>query len=250
MAVNDWARESFLREVANTRNLDHPNVVRLYDSGSHKGVFFYTMEYCDGGSLEDLRLKRGGRLKAAEALPLILGALDGLEYIHQAPIGQVKLADGGIGEGRGLVHRDLKPANIFLHGSGEKAVAKIADVGVGKAFDMAGLSGQTRTGTVAGSPVVSPRQQVINFKYATPDVDVWAMAASLYILLAGTYPRDFDNNRDPWLVVLETNPAPIRQRNPNIPSGLADVIDRALIDNPQILFKTAAVLKQALLAAI
>ena len=248
MAAQKWAKASFLREVDNTKALNHPNVVRLFDSGSYHGLFFYTMEYCHGGSIEHLRLKHGGRLPLEMAMDAILQALEGLDYIHHAEIPKVKLADGSWGRGRGLVHRDLKPANIFLAGSKDQLVAKVADVGVGKAFDTAGLSGQTMTGSVAGSPVVTPRQQVINFKYAKPDVDVWAMAASLYNLLTGDYPRDFPENQDPWRVVLETQPVPIRKRLPAIPAELANVIDRALIDNPEIIFKSARDFKEALQA--
>ena len=101
---------------------------------------------------------------------------------------------------------------------------------------------------MAGSPVVTPRQQVINFKYAKPDVDVWAMAASLYNLLTGEYPRDFPENKDPWRVVLESQAVPIRQRLPAVPAELANVIDRALIDNPEIIYKSARDFKEALLA--
>jgi serine/threonine protein kinase len=183
------------------------------------------------------------------ALPIIAQALEGLEYVHNVELPRVKLADGSYGRGKGLVHRDLKPANIFLARTPKGVLAKIADVGVGKAFDSAGLSGLTRTGSVAGTPVVTPRQQVINFKYAKPDVDVWAMAASLYKLLTGEYPRDFPDDKDPWRVVLESQAVPIRDRDPSIPGPLAEVIDEALIDYPEIKVKNAAVFKKALIAA-
>ncbi|MEW6263822.1 MAG: FHA domain-containing serine/threonine-protein kinase [Thermodesulfobacteriota bacterium] len=250
VAANKWAKESFLREMENTKVLDHPHVVRLFDSGGYRGLFFYTMEFCGGGSLDRLRKERGGKVPLTEAAPLILQALDGLDYIHNVEILKVKLADGGYGRGRGLVHRDLKPANLFLSGSGPARMVKIADVGVGKAFDTAGLSGQTRTGTVAGSPVFMPRQQVINFKYAKPDVDVWAMAATFYVTLTGQYPRDFPSDRDPWLTVLETPAVPIHRRDPNLPARLAEVIDAALVDRPEIIFKTAAEFKTALGAVL
>jgi eukaryotic-like serine/threonine-protein kinase len=102
------------------------------------------------------------------------------------------------------------------------------------------------TGALAGTPVFMPRQQVVEFKYARPEVDVWAAGATLYHLLTGKYPREFAPDADPWQVVLQTAPVPIRRRNPAIPKRLAAVIDAALVDDPEIGMKTAAELRQAL----
>jgi serine/threonine-protein kinase len=149
-----------------------------------------------------------------------------------------------------VVHRDLNPNNIFLSGSGSSPVAKIGDYGLAKAFDLAGLSGYTRTGEAMGKPLFMPRQQVVNFKYASPEVDVWAMAASLYAMLTGQPPRDFPPRKDPWKVVLSTDAVPILERDVPIPRGLAAVIDEALVDYPDIKFKSAAEFKRALESAL
>ena len=244
--TNYWAKSSFLREIENTKALKHSKVVKLYNSGNYFDIFFYTMEFCDGGTIEQARMRFNGKLPLKIALPIILHVLEGLEYIHKAEIPKVKLADGSFGKGRGLVHRDLKPSNIFLARNGTNYNAKIADVGIGKAFDLAGLSGHTKTGSVSGTPVFMSRQQVINFKYAKPDVDVWATAATLYFLLTGEYPRHFDADKDPWRVVLESKPVPIRHRNSTIPKPLANIIDIALIDNPEITYRSSSELKLAL----
>ncbi|HEY9605211.1 MAG TPA: protein kinase [Allocoleopsis sp.] len=245
VAVKSKAKEMFRREIENNKALQHPNVVQLLDYGDDNGTFFFTLEYCDGGSVVDLMQQRGGKLSVDEAIPIILQTLDGLEYAHNAEIPCVKRADGTLGKGRGLVHRDLKPHNILLSHKNGSRVAKIADYGLAKAFDLAGLSGQTMSGTSAGTPTFMPRQQVISFKYAKPEVDIWATAASLYNMLTGTYPRDF-TKKDPFLAVLQTSPVPIRQRDDSIPQALAELIDLALVDNPDIHFKNAAAFKRAL----
>lgn len=250
VAADERAKELFLREMRNTKALSHPNVVNLYDSGCSHGTFFCTLEFCAGGSVDKLLLSRGGKLPVSEAAQIVLQALEGLDYAHQATIPEVKRADGRIEPGRGLVHRDLKPHNIFLHGSGPQRMAKVADYGLAKAFDAAGLSGQTRTGTASGSPVFMPRQQVINFKYAKPDVDVWAMAATLYNLLTGNYARDFVKGKDVWHTVLTAAPVPIRQRDPAIPKKLAELLDWALDDTKELHFKSAAEFKKALVGAL
>ena len=249
VATDKSARDMFQREVEVTKALSHPNVVQLLDSGYSNGIFFFTLEFCDGGSVDKLMADAGGKLPLDEAMAIALQALDGLEYAHNVEV-KVQLADGSVANSRGIVHRDLKPANIFLSGKGPDRVAKIADVGLGKAFDQAGLSGQTRTGAVVGTPYFISRPQVINYKYAKPDIDVWSMAATLYNMLTGKLPRKFMKGKDPWQIVLQSKPEPIRSREASIPPKLAEVIDMALIDQPEIKIKTARELKKMLLDAI
>lgn len=246
VAADEKSRAMFLREADNARILKHPNVVRMLDSGYGDGAFFFTMEYCDGGAVDGLMKHNGGKLALDIAAKIILQALDGLDSIHTADVPGVKLGDGRVVSVKGLVHRDIKPANIFLSSEGGELTPKIADVGLGKAFDVAGLSGQTMTGTAAGTPLFMPRQQVINFKYAKPDVDVWAMAATFYNMLTGKVPRDFARGKDPWQTVIQSSAVPIRNRDASIPEALAKVIDSALIDQPEIRFKTAISLKRAI----
>lgn len=249
IASDPHARQMFLREVENTKALQHPNVVKMLDSGCSDDIFFFTLEYCAGGSIVDLMRRQRRTLSVETAMPIIFQVLDGLEYAHNAEIPAVKRPDGSFGRGRGLVHRDLKPGNIFLSTTSGSLRARIGDYGLAKSFDLSGLSGLTRSGTLAGTPYFMPRQQVSNFKYAKPEVDLWATAATLYYMLTGTYPREF-NRGDPYLVVLQTDAVPILKRNASIPRRLAEVIDLALIDKPEICFKSAAAFKQELLAVV
>lgn len=250
VAANQRAVNWFMREVENMKVLKHRNVVGLKEFGYADETFFFTMEYCDGGSVVDLMAKRGvSTLPIGEAVVIILQVLDGLTYTHNAEIPHVRLADGSFAKGRGLIHRDLKPGNIFLANVGGKQVAKSGDYGLSKAFDQAGLSGQTMTGNVVDTPYFRPRQQVIDYKYAQPDVDVWAAAACLYVMITGYSSRNLQG-QDPFLAVLQTDAVPVRDRTYAIPQPLATVIDRALIDNPEIYYKSAAKFKQPLLNSI
>lgn len=249
VSVSQSARVMFLQEVENTKALHHANIVQFREYGYFNGTFFLTFEYCHGGSVVDLMKQEGGKISIEKALQIILQALEGLEYAHNAEIPYVKKADGSFSQGQGLVHRDLKPDNILLTNTGNASVAKIANYGLAKAFDLAGLGGQTMSGVTTGLPVFVPRQQVISFNYVKLEMDVWVMAATLYYMLTGTYPRDF-LNRDPFLVVLQTNAVPIRERDISIPKQLAEVIDLGLTDTPEIYFKSAAKFKHALLSVI
>ena len=127
---------------------------------------------------------------------------------------------------------------------------KVADYGLGKAFEAAGLSGHTRTGQRAGSPWFMPRQQVINFKYSKPDVDVYGMAATLYFMITGFYPRDFPKGKDPWQIVLQTKPVPVADRGAPIPAKLAAFLDKSLDDSGTLSFPSIEAFRTELKAAI
>ncbi|MFM5980140.1 MAG: protein kinase domain-containing protein [Sphaerospermopsis kisseleviana] len=248
VAATEQGVRMFLREVENSKCLQHPNVIQCLDYDFAGNTFFFAMEYCEGGDVWDLMEKLGGSLPVNLAVDIILQVLDGLEYAHNVEVPYVRLADGRLGKGKGLVHRDLKPNNIFITKNNGKMVVKIGDYGLAKAFDLAGLSGQTFTSTKMGTPVFMPRQQVLDFKHSLPEVDVWASAACLYNMLTGKFPRDFDG--DPWSSILNNPPVPIRERDSSIPEKLAQVIDLALTEKPQIYFQTAIEFKEALLKTI
>ncbi|MEY9485258.1 serine/threonine protein kinase [Streptomyces calvus] len=236
-----------LRELRTAEALVHPHVVRTHACGYADGRYFLVMELCEGGSLEE-RVRRGGPLGPDAAVALFLDVLDGLHHAHTAPLEALD-AEGRRVRVTGVVHRDIKPHNLLLTGDPSAPRVKIADFGLAKSYELAGASGLTRTGASAGTPAFMPRQQVVNFKYARPDVDVWAVAASLYYVLSGgCTPRDFPPGRDPWLTAWHGAPVPLSERAPDTPARLARLVDDALTDTPHIRFATAAALRSALAA--
>jgi len=247
VALDDRCKELFLRETENARSLKHPNIVGLREAGCARGIFFLVMDYCEQGSAEQLLQKGGGRLAPDHAIPIMLQVLDGLEYAHHAQVPHAREDPA-----HGLVHRDLKPANILFADFFGLRMTRIGDFGLSKAFDRAGLSGLSYTGGRMGSPFFMPRLQVINCRYSHPDVDVWAAAACLYYLLTGAPPRDLPRDKDPFMVLLNTNPIPIRDRDTTIPRKLADVIDLALYEESgkPLYFQSAAAFKNAVQQAL
>ncbi len=244
------ARGQFIRETKNTKLLDHNNIVRVYDIGCYDDTFFFTTDYCEAGTLASLIKQSGGKLPLFEALKLLLQILSGLEFAHTVSIPVIVLANGKKTSATGLVHRDLKPGNIMLTKVNGELCVKIADFGLAKAFDVAGLSGRTATGVSAGTPFYMPRQQVINFKFAKPEVDIWAAAATFYKMVTGKHPRKYTKESDPWLTTLKSPVIPIRSYEPSIPEVLAEIIDQALVDQPEIYYKSAAQFKEDLLKVI
>jgi eukaryotic-like serine/threonine-protein kinase len=165
---------------------------------------------------------------------LLLQALEGLAFVHA----------------KGFVHRDLKPHNILLSGTGRQRVAKVADLGLTKNFEQAGLSGMTVTGSFAGSFPYMPREQVTEFKYFKPVSDVWAMGATFYHILIGKFPRNYRARQDPLEMVLSGTVVPIRQRDPSIPLPVANVIDRSLVDDITDRYQDAGQMYEAFAQAL
>lgn len=247
VAANKQAKNTFLREALLGESLEHKNVIKVYKTGCESGVFFILMELCEGGSVDKYMERCGGKLPLDVATYIMLQVLDGLEYAHHADV-SVKCG-WRKRSATGVVHRDFKPGNIFLADGSRYPVAKVADFGLAKAFETAGLSKHTRTGTAAGTPVFQPRQQISNYKYSKPDVDVWAAAASYYNMLTGNIPKNL-RGRDIWIEMYTEKVVPIRQRDPQIPEKLAAVIDQALVEVPEIGIKTAAELKVRIIKAL
>ncbi|HEX8464078.1 MAG TPA: protein kinase [Abditibacterium sp.] len=245
LAHDPLMQQIFEREIENMKALRHRHVVELFEDGCADGVLYFTMEFCALGNLSGL-LKRRAALEVDEALRLIHQAIDGLQYAHQASIPHVRLANGAYASGRGLVHRDIKPCNLLLAEVGGQTVLKVGDYGLSKVWEQAGYSGVTRPGTKAGSFAFQPRQQVHGYRDSQPAVDVWAMAATLYFLLTGATPRDFPPHIAPELVVLQHPAIPIRERNSAVPRRLAEAIDTALIDHPDLVVKDIAAFKRSL----
>ncbi|MGB8691658.1 MAG: YgiT-type zinc finger protein [Microcoleus sp.] len=142
------------------------------------------------------------------------------------------------GKGKDLLVIENIPVISCPHGGSSYLTAET--------LDRAGLSGQTLTGNAVGTPCFMPRQQVLDYKYAKPEVDVWAAAACLYVMITGYSSRKFQG-KNPLLAVLDADAVPVGDRTSAIPQPLATAIDRALVDNPDIYYKNAADFKQALL---
>jgi hypothetical protein len=220
--VDPAAREIFQREIDVTRSLRHPNIVQLLDHGATGDSFYFAMEYCSGGSVRAVLKARTRPFPVEDALPLARQALAGLAHAHA----------------RGVVHRDLKPENLLL--GGDRGEVKIADFGLAKSFEQAGWSGLTATGAVAGTLFFMPREQLTNFRVVRPVSDVWSMGATLYFLLTRQYAREFRTGQDPLPVILAGGVVPIRARDPRIPESVARVVDRALDDDTDARYPTAA----------
>ena len=255
VAADQKAKELFLREARLSEYLDHKNVVKTYQTGCSDGTFYILMDLCEGGSADDLMKIHGGKLPLTLATYIMLQVLDGLDYVHQVDVEAEIRKKGIFGtkktmHAKGLVHRDLKPGNIFLSDKGDHPLAKVADFGMAKAFQAAGYSTMSDERAVKGTIPFMPRQQAIDCRFAKPEVDVWAAAASYYHMLTGEFPKNFRAGQNMWLAIVSEPVVPIRERDPAIPEKIAMVIDRALRENPEIGCKSASLLRSDLILAL
>jgi formylglycine-generating enzyme required for sulfatase activity len=204
-------RLRFQIEAEAVARLQHPHIVQLYEVGEVRGQPFFSLEFCDGGTLtQQLRQKRPSPREAAELMETLSRAM---HYAHL----------------RGVVHRDLKPANVLLAGAGR--VPKISDFGLAKRID-AEARDVSRSGAIMGTAAyMAPEQAAGKVRDTGPAADVYALGALLYECLTGRPPFE-----GPDLVVLVSvlndEPVPPSRRVPKVPADLETVCLKCLRKDP------------------
>ena len=157
----------FRREAQAAANLDHPNILPIYEvSESHDGLPFFSMKFAGGGSL--LEAASALRSEPRRAIALIAKVAHAVQYAHE----------------QGILHRDLKPGNILLDGHGEPLVS---DFGLAKWLEP--TDHLTRTPTIFGTPgFIAPEQVNGSAEKLMPAADVYSLGAVLFDLLTGRPP--------------------------------------------------------------
>lgn len=248
--ISENERDMFFREINLTKDIDHKNIVKVTDHGYSNDIFFFVQEFCDRGSIVSLVKDYSGRVPVELATDLTLQMLDGLEYAHNFFVQGIKLKDGTERGSKGIVHRDIKPENVLLKNIDGHLIVKIADFGLSKAFNQAGFTMGTMTGAFCGTPGFVSRQQLLNYKYAKPEVDVWGVVATYYYMLTGVAPRGDDFGENPLRMILEKEPIPIRSIAPKVSKKLAILIDSALDDTKELRYKRAIDFKRELIKSL
>jgi eukaryotic-like serine/threonine-protein kinase len=209
--------EMFLGEAKLAAQLNHPNIVQIFDFGEADGEFFLAMEYIDGPNLRVL-LKRanasGLALPAATCARLIALASEGLAFAHD-------FQDPSTGETLGLIHRDISPDNILVSRQG---AVKVVDFGIAKA---AGQSHKTQSGVIKGKLAYMPPEQV-RAKTLDRRVDVYALGVVLYELLTRHKPFESGSDAGIMQAILFEPQIPALQHRPDLPEALQHILDRAL----------------------
>jgi serine/threonine protein kinase len=232
VARDEVSLERFKREYEISANLPHDYIVSVTDfqRDQEAGVWLLVMEYLEGEELR-LVLKRE-RMPPARIVRMLSQVAIGLDEAHA----------------RKFVHRDLKPDNIFLCGTREGDVVKLLDFGSVKDKNKDAKK-LTVLGTTIGSPYYMAPEQAQGLDTLDARADVFALAAITYEAITGKVPFDGSNGPSILLAILTKDPVPPTQRGKGgpypIPPGLDDVLEEALVKNPNIRTSSVGALADA-----
>jgi serine/threonine protein kinase len=219
----DLAR--FKIEAESIAQLQHPNIVQVYEVGEENGRPFFSLEYVDGGSLQ--KLIHGEPQPPRQAAEMARQLAAGMACAHE----------------QGVVHRDLKPANILLTREG---TPKITDFGLAKRLEEE--SGQTHSGTILGTPsYMAPEQAEGKIHEVGPLSDIYGLGAILYELLTGRPPFKGSSVLDTLEQVRKREPVAPTQLQPKVPRDLETICLKCLQKDPRKRYASAADLAEDLL---
>jgi formylglycine-generating enzyme required for sulfatase activity/predicted Ser/Thr protein kinase len=217
--------QRFQQEAKVAANLDHSNIVTIYEVGQIEGVYFIAMQFLEGRTLSQI-LGAGGPLPVSRVQAIIEQIASALDYAHA----------------RGLVHRDIKPSNVMVADDGR---ATLTDFGLVKAGEGTHL---TASGVVFGTPeYMSPEQA--EGKVLDARSDIYSLGVVLYEMLAGRAP--FVADTTPAVMYKHVHePPPLEELPSDLPQGVVAVVEKALAKKQEERYRSAGEMAQALKQAI
>jgi eukaryotic-like serine/threonine-protein kinase len=216
--TNRDAKERFLREARAAAQINHDNVVTVYEADERNGIPYITMQFLRGYPLDQF-LKQKGPPPLAHVIRIAREAALGLSAAHEL----------------GLVHRDIKPANLWLEAPNGRV--KVLDFGLAK--PVGSEAELTKSGAVIGTPAYTSPEQARGLK-VDHRTDLFSLGAVLYRLCTGQNPFTGPNVMAVLMALGTDDPAPVRDLNPSVPEALAQLIHQLLAKKPEHRPQTAA----------
>lgn len=221
---NPRAIARFQREAKVGAQLQHENLVRIYDEGNAGGVRYLVMEYIVGKNLSQM-IAEQGPMPPTVAARLIVQVAQGLEHAHQ----------------KGLIHRDVNPSNILVTHDG---VAKLTDLGL--AIDLTDQGEVTREGATVGTfDYISP-EQARHSRSVDTRSDIYSLGCTFYHMIAGRVPFPGPSLPEKLFAHELQEPTPLTQVVPGVPAGLAAVVRKMMRKLPEDRYPGPAAVIEAL----
>jgi serine/threonine protein kinase len=237
-SVQVHLKARFRREAFIQSQLDHPNIVRVYEFFAGEDNYYLVMEYVQGMTLRDL-LARQGVPTPAQAVYLLKQALNALDYAHN-----FSYLDESDIRHSGIIHRDIKPANILLDTRGK---LKITDFGIVKVLgEQTGL-GMTQSGFHPGTVEYMSPEQLLGLEIDVRS-DIYSLGVTFYEMLAGRLPFQRSATGSDWEIRkghIELTPPSLLDLSPEIHPQLAAIIMRSLQKSPLERYQSAAAFLEA-----
>ncbi|GAB5442589.1 MAG: hypothetical protein Fues2KO_29380 [Fuerstiella sp.] len=223
--ANDEMMGRFRAEAEAVAKLQHPNIVQIYEIGDENGLPYFSLEYVDGETLDEVR--KAEPLEQQRAADLIRIISQAMHFAHQS----------------GIVHRDLKPANILMTKDG---VPKVTDFGLVKRLEDEDVASQTQTGAIMGTPHYMAPEQAWGAPNIGPAADVWALGAMLYALLTGRPAFAGANTMDTIMQLRNKEPVAPRDLVPSVSIDLETICLKCLQKEPEKRYGSAEELAEDL----
>jgi serine/threonine-protein kinase len=217
--------ERFVQEIKTTANLQHPNILPLFDSGEAGGFLYYVMPFIDGETLRD-KLNRETQLGIEEAVKVATEVADALDYAHRHDV----------------IHRDIKPENILLH----DGRPMVADFGIALAVSAAAGNRMTETGLSLGTPHYMSPEQATAEKDLSNRSDVYSLGAVLYEMLTGDPPHTGSSAQQIIMKIVTEEAQPVTELRKLVPPNVAAATAKALEKLPADRFGSAAEMAAAI----
>ena len=217
--------ERFRREAQSAANLNHPNIVSVYDWGRSNNTYFMAMEYVPGRTLAEA-LHDVGQITAMKAAEVGIEVAAALSFAHRGNV----------------VHRDIKPGNILIGSNGQ---LKVADFGIARALGSAADSNLTQVGAVMGTAAyLSPEQA--QGGQPDPRSDLYSLGIVLYEMVGGRVPFSGDNPVSIAYKQVHEVPQPLNQLASDVPRAFEAIVARLLAKDPDLRYATAEAVRDDL----